>query len=145
MEETTYIEELKRRWPRQHDSNEPTQSTIQLVNAAVQEHPKSAQLWRMRGNLFELANFDTGYPLKECESSYRRAIKEDPYNPDSYLDLAWFLDAVMNKRRKAKRFFEKARLLRQAAKHRQFVANAVSCSGVTPNPLFKPDWLRQPA
>jgi hypothetical protein len=116
MEEPAYLAELERRWPRDHQSAEPTESTIALVEAGVREHPHSAQLWRMRGSLLQLASFETGYPLKESEASYRRAIKEDPRDPKSYEDLAWFLDAVMCKRRKSKRFYEKARLLRRAAR-----------------------------
>lgn len=56
----------------------------------------------MRGNLLELADLETGHALREPERCYRQAIKLDPFLAEAYEDLAWFLDAVLGKRRKAK-------------------------------------------
>lgn len=68
----------------------------------------------MRGDLLQLANVQTGYALDESERSYRAAIKADPSFIEGYRELAYFLDVVMGKRRKAKRYFDKARRLQSA-------------------------------
>ena len=90
--------------------------TIELAGVAVAEHPGSAELWTMRGNLLELANIETGQPLREPERCYRQAIKANPFFVEAYEDLAWFLEAVLGKRRKAKRFYDKARRLKRSAR-----------------------------
>jgi tetratricopeptide (TPR) repeat protein len=87
-----------------------------MADAAVREHPRSPKLWVIRGNLLELARLETGYTLNESAFCYRQAIRVDPFFIEAYEDLAFFLDAVMGNRRKAKRFFEKARLLKRAAR-----------------------------
>ncbi|MEX8506122.1 hypothetical protein [Leptothrix ochracea] len=115
MTQDEYIYKLKQCWQKIL-STEPTKTTIILADLAVQEHPKSSELWRIRGNLLELANFDTGHPLKESLRCYRLAVKLDPFFIEAYEDLAWFLDAVLGNRRKAKRFFDKAWRLRHAKK-----------------------------
>lgn len=101
MTESEFIEELSARWPRLNPG-EPTMDTIELASVAVSEHPRSAKLWTMRGNLLELADLETGHALREPERCYRQAIKLDPFLAEAYEDLAWFLDAVLGKRRKAK-------------------------------------------
>lgn len=115
MTESEFIEELSVRWPRLNPS-EPTMRTIEIAGAAVAEHPGSAKLWTMRGNLIELADIEIGQPLREPERCYRQAIKVDPFFVEAYEDLAWFLDAVLGKRRKAKRFYDKARRLKRTAR-----------------------------
>jgi len=119
MEQAEYIEALQGRWPKGARHPEPRASTLDLANRAVQEHPRCAKLWIIRGNLLELANIETHLPLKESERCYRTAIKIDPFNIEAYQDLAWFLDGVLGKRRKAKRFFDKARRLRLSVDGRQ--------------------------
>jgi hypothetical protein len=113
MELDQYINELERCWPQVSSQLEPTEATLQLAQRAVQEYPTSAKLWIIRGNLLELANFDTSLPLREPMRCYRAAIKIDPLNIEAHEDLAWFVDAVLGNRRKAKRFFDKARRLRR--------------------------------
>lgn len=116
MNEDQYVDELQRRWPKVSTPGEPTEATLELTRQAVEEHPASAKLWIMRGNLLELADVETNLPLTEPMRCYRRAIHVDPFNIEAYEDLAWFLDAVLGNRRKAKRFVDKARRLRRVAR-----------------------------
>ena len=113
MSEAEYIAEFIKRWPRDLASNEPSEETILLVNRAVIEHPRSSKLWVMRGDLIQLIDFESSIPLKEAEKSYRKAIKTNPFNIEAYESMGYFLDAVMAKPRKAKRYFAKARLLKR--------------------------------
>lgn len=119
MEQEQYVGELQSRWPRGPTHSEPTQATLHLANVAVQKFPMSAKLWIMRGNLLELSSFETCLPFSEPARCYRIAIKLDPFNIEAYEDLAWFLDAVLGNRRKAKSLFDKARRLRNSARRRK--------------------------
>jgi len=114
MTENEFLEELKRRWPRDHANPEPTSATIELADAAVRAWPSSARLWTVRGDLLQLADSGTGYPLKEVGHCYREAIKADPRYAEAYEELGRFLAAMMDNRRKATRFLDKARRLRRS-------------------------------
>lgn len=111
MSEDEFIAAIRARWPSDTASDEPSVATIQLADDAVRAFPSSAKLWVMRGDLLQLADVETGYALLESERSYRIAIKVDPGCIEGYRELAYFLDVVMGKRRKAKRYFDKARRL----------------------------------
>ncbi|RBP44836.1 tetratricopeptide repeat protein [Arenicella xantha] len=114
MEEAEYIAELKRRWPRDHTSVEPSPETMDLTLKALRDYPQSEKLWIMRGDLLQLVDFDDGTDLNESEKCYRKAIGINPRSSEAYLELAHFLDSVMNKPRKAKQYFEKARRAKNA-------------------------------
>lgn len=114
MNEIEFFAELKRRWPHDDASPEPTCATIELADAAVRAWSSSAQLWTARGDLLQLAHDDAGYPLREIERCYRHAIKADPFYAEAYEELGRFLAATMDNRRKAKRFLDKARRLRSS-------------------------------
>lgn len=114
MTEMEFIELLTEHWPRNRESDEPTPETIAACDKAVTEYPNSAKLWVIRGCLLQLADFDTGYQLNESAKSFSNAIKAEPYNPEAYEELGYFLDAVMDKPRKARQYFRKAFLLKRA-------------------------------
>ncbi|MDP9123725.1 MAG: hypothetical protein M3N82_03870 [Pseudomonadota bacterium] len=115
MSETEFLQELGRCWPRDVSSVEPTSATLTLANEAVNAFPNSALPWTMRGDLLQLAQSDAGYELGEVKRSYRMAIKADPRYAPAYDELGRFLVSVMDNRRKAKRFLDKARRLRRSA------------------------------
>jgi len=115
MSETEFLDEIRRRWPRAVSSDEPTPATVALANEAVESFPTSARLWTMRGDLLQLADSDPRYDLGEVERCYRKAIKADPRYAPAYDELGRFLAHVMDNRRKAKRFLERARRLRRSA------------------------------
>jgi len=48
------------------------------------------------------------------EKCYRKAIDINPQSHEAYNELAHFLDSVMAKPGKAKQYYEKARLLKNA-------------------------------
>ncbi len=114
MTEQDYIEQLEARFPHTLESIEPTVQTIKLCDQAVQAHPHSAKLWSLRGGLLQLARYDTGYALEESAICFVMAIRAEPHDPAHYVELGHFLEDVMNNPRKAKQYFNKARLLRRA-------------------------------
>ncbi|WP_018277357.1 tetratricopeptide repeat protein [Teredinibacter turnerae] len=114
MNEAEYIAELRKRWPRDHKSEEPTAETMEVTLKALEDYPNSEKLWVMRGDLLQLVNFDDGLELGESEKCYRKAIEINPQSAEAYEELAHFLDAVMAKPRKAKQYYVKARLLKNA-------------------------------
>lgn len=112
MNEDEYIAAIGAQWPSDAVKDEPSIETIRLADEAVEAFPSSAKLWVMRGDLLQLAGVETGYALEESERCYRIAINADPSFIEGYRELAYFLDVVIGKRRKAKRYFDKARRLR---------------------------------
>ena len=114
MKEEKYISELKKRWPKDNDSVEPTRETMDFTLEALDVYPKSEKLWIMRGNLLQLVSYDDGLELSEIEKCYRKTIAINPQSIEAYNELAHFLDSVMAKPRKAKQYYEKVRLLKNA-------------------------------
>ncbi|WP_045825406.1 hypothetical protein [Teredinibacter turnerae] len=114
MTETEYIAELEKRWPKRFVNSEPTVETMNLTLEALSLYPQSEKLWIMRGDLLQLVDYDDGYDLKESERCYRQAIGINPKSHEAYLELAHFIEVVLAKPRKAKKYFEKARRLKNA-------------------------------
>lgn len=114
MSEDEYIAAIRARWPSDAVRDRPPVETLQLADEAVRTFPSSAKLWVIRGDLLQLSDLETGYALDESERCYRAAIKADPSFIEGYRELGYFLDVVMGKRRKAKRYFDKARRLQSA-------------------------------
>jgi cytochrome c-type biogenesis protein CcmH/NrfG len=85
---------------------------INLIDAAVQEHPGSASLWQKRAHLIQLGPEETPHPLEEALVSYHRALELDPENPDIVEDIAHFHDAVMDDEPEAQKWFAKAKELK---------------------------------
>ena len=110
--EVEYIEELTSRWPKDWEDVEPTKETIALVDKAVTDHPNSEKLWIIRGDLYQLINYEEDTPLEESLRCYERAIQINPRSSEAYFEKASFIDTVLEKPRKAKQFFEKARRLK---------------------------------
>lgn len=115
MNEREFLQEISRHWPDAMSSTGSSSTTVALADEAVESFPASAPLWTMRGDLLQLADADSGYELGEVERCYRKAIESDPLYAPAYEELGRFLALVMDNRRKAKRFLEKARRLRRSA------------------------------
>lgn len=115
MNEDEYLNAIRGCWPSQEPSIEGEKEALRLLDEALSQFPSSSKLWVMRGDLLQLAGADTSQSLSECEHCYREAVRADRRNPEAYEGLAWFLDAVMGKPRKAKQYFEKARRLGKAS------------------------------
>ena len=103
--EKEFIQELKSYWPKDWQDKEPTKSTIALVDLAVSEHPQS---WIMRGDLYQLINHE------ESLHCYEKAIEINPRSSEAYFEKATFIDLHMGKPRKAKQYYRKSRLLKNA-------------------------------
>ena len=122
MMEEEYISELKKRWPRNYESTEPTKETIDLTLEALTQFPESEKLWIMRGDLLQLVNYDDGTELSEVEKCYRKAISINPRSTEANEELGYFLDSVMGKPRKAKHYFAKTKRLKKHNKAQQHAA-----------------------
>ena len=112
--ENEFINELKSHWPKNWKDIEPTRSTIALVDLAVSEHPKSEKLWIMRGDLYQLINYEESTPLDESLHCYEKAIQINPRSSEAYFEKATFIELHMGKPRKAKQYYHKSRLLKNA-------------------------------
>ena len=112
--ENEFIKELKSYWPKDWQDKEPTRSTIALVDLAVSEYPQSEKLWIMRGDLYQLINDEEPTPLDESLRCYEKAIKINPRSSEAYFEKATFIDLHMGKPRKAKQYYHKSRLLKNA-------------------------------
>ena len=113
-QEIEYISLLKERWPKDWEDPEPTKDTIALVDEAVKAFPDSEKLWIIRGDLYLLINYENETPLEESLYCYEKAIAINPRSHEAYFEKATFIDIHMGKPRKAKQFYEKARLLKNA-------------------------------
>ena len=74
MDEAEYRAELKKRWPRDYNSVEPTIETIELTLKALEDDQNSKNLWIIRQDLLQLVNYDGGFDLSESKKCYKRAI-----------------------------------------------------------------------
>lgn len=113
-QEFEYITEIKERWPKNWEDPELTKDTISLIGEAVKAYPNSEKLWVMRGDLYLLINYENETPIEESLYCYERAIEINPRSHEAYFEKATFIDVYLGKPRKAKQFYEKARLLRNA-------------------------------
>lgn len=81
---------------------------LELMEAAIAEHPDLAELWILRGDLIQLSDDDNGYTLVDAESSYLKAVELEPDDPEGYESLGFYYDVVMADPVEAKPYFEKA-------------------------------------
>ena len=116
MTESEYINYFKSHWPKDFQSFEPTKETIELTERAVKDFPNSAKLWVIRGDLLQLINFECEIPLEESQRCYFSAIKADPNFIEAYEEMGYFIDAILGKPRKAKQYFNKAKILKRKNK-----------------------------
>lgn len=84
MDEAEYIAELKKRWPRDYNSVEPTAETMDLTLKALEDYPNSEKLWVMRGDLLQLVNYDDGFDLSESKKCYKRAIEINSQSAEAF-------------------------------------------------------------
>jgi tetratricopeptide (TPR) repeat protein len=72
-------------------SDEISRSTIDLADRAVAQHPTSAELWEVRGDLIQLGA-ETPYELDEALRSYERAAEQKPNYGKAYESIGYFHD-----------------------------------------------------
>jgi tetratricopeptide (TPR) repeat protein len=77
--------------------DEPSFEHIRLVEEGLREHPRSARLWNLRGDLIQLVEDDQtleSYSLDDARDSYEHARAAAPDDPEAYESLGHFFDAV---------------------------------------------------
>ncbi len=86
---------------------------LTAVEAALQEYPRSPQLWCLRGDLIQLSDdANDGLELTDALRSYERALEIDPAWADAHEAMGHFLDAVLDDPERAAPHFERAADLR---------------------------------
>ncbi|MCP3980386.1 MAG: hypothetical protein GY716_13875 [bacterium] len=90
------------------EREEATSEELSLVEEALQEHPRSAPLWCLRGALIQLAEDDAGYELDDALRSYQRAAELDPSSPQPWEEMGHFADAYDDDLLSAEGHFRKA-------------------------------------
>ena len=104
MTELEYINEFQKR-----KSSELTEETISLIDQAVKDYPKSEKLWIMRGDLFQLIDFEMDSPLEESLNCYKKALEINPESAEANFEMASFLNNVLDQPEKAHAFYQKAK------------------------------------
>lgn len=107
MTEDQYIGSLKAAWPLRRDVD-AADEFLRLADKAVAEHPGSAALWSLRGDLIQLGSGRTGHDLGEALESYKKAAELAPDDPEHHSDIGFFHDAVEDAPELAIAPFEKA-------------------------------------
>jgi tetratricopeptide (TPR) repeat protein len=90
-----------------------------VVNNAIKNRPRSAELWDMRGDIIGMLLFSENknrivlasgdkYTYTDVLRSYRKAIKIDPTFATAYESIGYYHDVVTNCRNYAKSAFRKA-------------------------------------
>jgi hypothetical protein len=82
--ESEYIAELKAKWPKGLTAS---REVLSLACLAVQEHPQSAMLWFMRGQLIWMAPNDYIFSRLDAITSVETAIELDPSLADAAKQL----------------------------------------------------------
>ena len=112
MSEEDFIEELRRRWPREA-SQDVVLETLALADEATRAFPRSAPLWVMLGDLIQLGPKSTPHPLLEALASYQRAIEIDPKFASAWEEMAHFHSGVLDDEATAQKYFLEAKRLRR--------------------------------
>ncbi len=105
LSETDYIERIKSLLP---DEGEVAVEVLELVEKAVSEHPESAKLWCLRGDLIQMASLKANYELEDALKSYERALEIDSSKAEAYESIGYYEDAVMSNPTSAESPFRKA-------------------------------------
>ncbi|QEH38191.1 hypothetical protein OJF2_67890 [Aquisphaera giovannonii] len=108
MNESDYIRAASRLWPREGEV--PADALISLVERAVREHPRSPELWCLKGDLLQLRfrpfdrDFDPRLPL-EC---YETAIALDDRCADAHNEIGYLCDVYLDDFERAEAEFRRA-------------------------------------
>ncbi|HJP17659.1 MAG TPA: hypothetical protein QF468_03275 [Nitrospinota bacterium] len=85
---------------------------IELIDQAIQEHPNSECLWLKRGDLIQLGPEGSPHKLEVALLSYKRAIKINPNSVEACEEIGHYFNAIIDDEIEAKKWFEKARTIR---------------------------------
>ena len=78
-----------------HPREFATAADLREVEQAIREHPASAALWILRGDLIQLCDdILDDYPLEEALRSYQRASRLAPDDPEPQIEMGHYLDAI---------------------------------------------------
>jgi len=109
--EEEYFQRIRSQWPRKEEAS---LRLIALADEAVAQHPRSARLWCMRGNLLTLGPKDNPHSLADALASYQRAVEVDPAFAEAWEEIGHHYDAILDDEDGSRPFFERAAALKKA-------------------------------
>ena len=104
MSEEDYIEQIRLLFP---DEGDIPYEVIELIEEAIVEHPYSERLWVLRGHMIVLCTKDSG-DITDALLSYKRAIKINPLNVQTYEDIGYYYEELAGDKVEAGFWFAKA-------------------------------------
>jgi len=105
MTETEYIEKIRGEW--RAKCTEPTGELLHLVEQGIQNHPGSAKLHCMRGDLIQLSD-DSAYKLEDALASYEQAIEIDAKFAEAHESIGYYCDVISQDLKLAEAAFRRA-------------------------------------
>lgn len=106
MTESEYIELLGDLWPTNENGTSP--EAMRVAASAVAEHPESAKLWCMLGDLIQVAPLGVSSSSHHPRECYEKAIAIDSAMPEAWESLGYFLDVINDDYAGAERAFRRA-------------------------------------
>lgn len=86
-----------------------TARSVADIESALSEHPLSARLWDLRGDVIQLLGEPIeAYDLQEALRSYQRAVELDPQYARALESIGHYLDAVEDRPADAEEWFRRA-------------------------------------
>lgn len=82
--ESEYVDALKMQWPKGATAS---REMLSLACVAVQQHPQSAILWFLRGQLMLMSPTDYIFSKLDAVASFEKAVELDPSLADAYRRL----------------------------------------------------------
>jgi tetratricopeptide (TPR) repeat protein len=104
MTEAEYIQRIAAAWPR---SRQEAARLLPILTQALTEHPRSARLLVMRGDLAPLVD-DQGSGLADALAYYEQAITIDPTLAEAHQAIGYFCDVMTEDFERAERAFRTA-------------------------------------
>jgi len=91
------------------------EAALATVESLLPSHPLAVQLHLLRGQLIQLQDENTSYPLDEVEKSLQRAVELEATYFDALVELMHFYDAVCPDMPKAITYAKQVKTIAQQA------------------------------
>lgn len=97
---------IERLWRAKNLEYECPDDVLDMI-AQIPFNERTPRMLTIQGTCMQLSNRE--WELSDIEACYRRALKIEPDYVDAMIELAYFLDVIMNEPRKAIYWFRRAR------------------------------------
>lgn len=107
MSELEHIEKVFAVWPRRESADGDAAVPLRLVEEALLQHPASAKLHCMKGDLIQLSD-GLSYQLEDALASYERAVEVAPDFSEAHEAIGYYHDLHTHDFERAERAFRLA-------------------------------------